>query len=79
MLSLESLFWGSSILAVTLNNWVALALFPAGILFLYVMGRRASLNPTDKKKVWSARRKALLQFSAFLVVLFSWVYFSGGM
>jgi hypothetical protein len=78
-LSLETLFWASSILAVTLQNGVVLALFPTGVLFLYVMGRRASLNPTDKKNVWSARKKALLQFFTFLVVLFSWLYFSGGM
>jgi hypothetical protein len=79
VLSFEFLFWGSILLAISLQSWLALALFPVGVAFILSMGRKLSLIPTDKAKSWSAKKKSLLQFSLFLLVLFIWVYFAGNL
>ena len=79
VLSFEFLFWVSIILSLSFKSWLALALFPVGVAFIITMGRRLSLLATDKDKSKSAKRRTFLQFFIFLLVLFTWIYFSGNL
>jgi len=77
VLSFEFMFWASILLVLSLKSWLAFLVFPVGVLFIFTMGKNLSLIPTDKTKSWASKKKALLNFSVFLVVWFTWVYFSG--
>lgn len=70
MLSCEFLFWSSIAIALILNSWFGLLIFPVGVfLSCYVFSKVLKLHPTTDKEINRAR--IIAAFLAVGLILFA--------
>ena len=69
-LGIETAFWGSVLLALTLHSWFAFVLLPVAVLIVStVVAAAFPFKPIPRSVVVSARRSALVQSALGVVVL----------
>ena len=78
ILSMEVLLWGSILLALTMHSWLVLLIFPLGVGFIFVAGRKLLLVPTTKQEVAAERKLTLILLCLFSLIIFILKYIISG-
>lgn len=76
ILSTEFLFWGSIALAVILESWLVLVLFPIGVVIgFFLIWRLAEIRTITRKEVRKARVVSFTTFGALVGLVAIYSYF----
>ena len=67
----EVLLWGSIVLAIVLTSWLALLIFPLGIVLMSLMFSAVfPLRPTESHSVSVARRSMVFELGGIAILVF---------